>query len=122
MEDDLRTAEISSGQPAKRVKRTELLMDITVLVKKGIIPSPSEATESNVVAKGYRETVQRTTDQLLKDEKELKDWTQLLADLELEETQPGTGSFDEKRQEAMKNAIANNGNVSNPNLYRIIMC
>ena len=60
----------------------------------------------------YRDTINKTTAQLLKDEKELADWTQLLADLEIEQNNPGTGSTEPARVEAMKNLIADKGNVS----------
>ena len=114
MEDDLRPLAdaMSTVQSSKRVRRTEIVMDITLLVKKGIIPAPTEISDSDVVTKGYRETIRKAKEQLEKDESELTSWTQLLADLELEETNPGTGSLDAKRQEAMKTIIASSGSVS----------
>ena len=114
MEDDMRplTEAMAIAQPSKRVKRTEILMDVTVLVEKKILMASTDINESNVVSKGYKDTIAKTTAQLLKDEKELASWTQLLADLELEESKPGTGSQDASRQEAMKNIIADKGSVS----------
>ena len=107
---------VPTSQPSKRVKRTELLMDVTLLVEKKIIQAATEINETNVVSKGYRDSIAKTTAQLMKDEKELADWTQLLADLELENEKPGTGSTDPARVEAMKNFIADNkGCVSNHN-------
>ena len=107
---------VPTSQPSKRVKRTELLMDVTVLVEKKIIQAATEINETNVVSKGYRDSIAKTTAQLMKDEKELADWTQLLADLELENEKPGTGSTEPARVEAMKNFIADNkGCVSNHN-------
>ena len=116
MDEELRPISdaIPTSQPSKRVKRTELLMDVTLLVEKEIIQAATEINESNVVSKGYRDSIAKTTAQLMKDEKELADWTQLLADLELENAKPGTGSTEPARVEAMKNFIADNkGCVSN---------
>ena len=74
----------------------------------------TEINESNVVSKGYRDTIAKTTTQLMKDEKELADWTQLLADLELEVEKPGSGSSEPNRVEAIQRILADNaGNVSN---------
>ena len=114
MEDEskLVTETVSTTQPSRRIKRTEVLMDVTTLVKKKIIPAPNDTTESNVVAKGYQDTIKKTTEQLLKDQKELSDWTQLLEDLELEESNPGSGLLTEERKAALKKMINDNGNVS----------
>ena len=114
MDEELRpiSEAIAPTQPSKRVKRTELLMDVTLLVEKKIIQASTDINETNVVSKGYRDTINKTTAQLLKDEKELADWTQLLADLEIEQNNPGTGSTEPARVEAMKNLIADKGNVS----------
>ena len=107
---------VPTSQPSKRVKRTELLMDVTLLVQKKIIQAATEINETNVVSKGYRDSITKTTAQLMNYEKELADWTQLLADLELENEKPGTGSTEPARVEAMKNFIADNkGCVSNHN-------
>ena len=106
------TEAMANVQPSKRVKRTEILMDVTALVEKKILQAATDINESNVVSKGYKDAISKTTAQLLKDEKELAGWTQLLADLEEEQTKPGTGSLDASRQEAMKNIIADKGNVS----------
>ena len=118
MDEELRPISdaMPTSQPSKRVKRTELLMDVTLLVEKKIIQAATEINETNVVSKGYRDSIAKTTTQLMKDEKELADWTQLLADLEIENEKPGTGSTEPARVEAMKNFIADNkGCVSNHN-------
>ena len=115
MEEELRpiSEAVATAQPSKRVKRTELLMDVTLLVEKKILQASTEINESNVVSKGYQDTIAKTTSQLLKDEKDLSDWTQLLADLEIEVEKPGTGSTEPARVDAMKKFINDNaGNVS----------
>ena len=105
---------LPSAQPSKRVKRTELLMDVTLLVEKKILQASTEINETNVVSKGYRDTIAKTTAQLMKDQKELADWTQLLADLEIEVEKPGTGSNEPARIDAMQKIIKDNaGSVSN---------
>ena len=123
MDEDLRPISdaISTPQPSKRVKRTELLMDVTLLVEKKIMQASTEINESNVVSKGYRDTIAKTTTQLMKDEKELADWTQLLADLELEVEKPGTGSSDPARVEAMKNFIADNKGCVSFSNHKILL-
>ena len=122
MDEELRpiSEAMPTVQPSKRVKRTELLMDVTLLVEKKILQASTEINESNVVSKGYRDTINKTTTQLMKDEKELADWTQLLADLEIEVEKPGTGSTETGRVEAMKKIIADNaGSVSDYKLFPI---
>ena len=114
MDEDLRPIAdaLPTVQPSKRVKRTEILMDVTLLVDKKIMQAATDINESNVVSKGYKDTIAKTTAQLLKDEKELSDWTQLLTDLEIEVENPGSGPADPARAEAMKKFIADNGSVS----------
>ena len=114
MDEDLRPISdaLPSIQPSKRVKRTEVLMDVTLLVEKKIIQAATDMNESNVVSKGYRDTIAKTTAQLLKDETELADWTTLLEDLEIEVEKPGTVPSDPARHEALRKVIAENGSVS----------